>query len=92
MDGVQASVYMMTTVKVFELVCAVAFLSGKFVPLASVVIFPITLNILLFHTFLAPDGLFIAILYRYELHNSPIIINENILECSDAHYLVFGEI
>jgi putative oxidoreductase len=65
MDGIQASVYMMTTVKIFELTCAIAFLSGKFVPLACVVIFPIILNILLFHTFLAPDGLFIASLLMF---------------------------
>jgi uncharacterized membrane protein YphA (DoxX/SURF4 family) len=61
-DGIAASVYLMPTVKVFELLCALAFLSGRFVPLASVVIFPIILNILLFHAFLQPEGLPIAIL------------------------------
>ena len=62
MVGIEASVYLMTTVKIFELLCAVAFLSGRFVPLATVVIFPIILNILLFHAFLQPSGLPIAIL------------------------------
>jgi uncharacterized membrane protein YphA (DoxX/SURF4 family) len=62
MDGIAASVYMMTTIKVIELICAVAFLSGKFVPLATVVIFPITVNILLFHAFVAPEGLLVGIL------------------------------
>lgn len=62
MDGMTASVYMMTTIKVIELICAVAFLSGKFVPLATVVIFPITVNILLFHVFVEPEGLLVAIL------------------------------
>ncbi len=61
-DGIAASIYLMPTVKVFELLCAIAFLSGKFVPLATIVIFPITLNILLFHVFLQPEGLPIAIL------------------------------
>ncbi len=61
-DGIAASIYLMPTVKVFELLCAIAFLSGRFVPLATVIIFPITLNILLFHTFLEPSGLPIAIL------------------------------
>lgn len=61
-DGIAASIYLMPTVKVFELLCAIAFLSGKFVPLATTVIFPITLNILLFHVFLQPEGLPIAIL------------------------------
>ena len=62
MDGFAASGYLMTTVKLFELVCGIAFLIGIFVPLAAVVIFPITLNIFLFHLFLEPSGLPIAIL------------------------------
>ena len=62
MEGMAASGYLMTLVKLTELVCAIAFLSGFFVPLAAVVIFPITLNILMFHLFLAPEGLPVAIL------------------------------
>ena len=62
MDGMTASVYLMTTVKIVELICAVAFLSGRFVPLATVVLFPVNLNILLFHVFLEPSGLIMAIL------------------------------
>ena len=61
-EGIMASVYLMPTVKVFELLCALAFLSGRFVSLATVVIFPIILNILLFHAFLQPEGLPIAVL------------------------------
>lgn len=62
MDGINATGYMMTTIKVIELVCAAAFLSGRFVPLAAVVIFPININILLFHITLAPEGLLVAVL------------------------------
>jgi uncharacterized membrane protein YphA (DoxX/SURF4 family) len=62
MDGVNATGYMMTTIKVIELICAAAFLSGRFVPLAAVVIFPININILLFHVTIAPEGLLVAIL------------------------------
>lgn len=61
-DGLAASIYLMPTVKVFELLCAIAFLSGRFVPLATVVIFPIILNILLVHAFLDTSGLPIAVL------------------------------
>lgn len=61
-DGLAASVYLMPTVKVFELLCAILFLSGRFVALATVVIFPIILNILLVHAFLDTSGLPIAIL------------------------------
>jgi len=62
MEGIEASVYLMTTVKIIELLCAVAFLSGRYVPLGVVVIFPINVNILLFHVFLDPASLPIAIL------------------------------
>ena len=61
-DGIVASVYLMPTVKILELLCAIAFLSGRFVPLATIVIFPIILNILLFHAFLQPAQLPLAIL------------------------------
>ena len=59
-EGMDASRYLMPTVKVIELLCAIAFIIGRFVPLATVVIFPIVVNIFLFHTFLAPEGLPLA--------------------------------
>lgn len=62
MDGIAATGYLLTMLKIFELVCGAAFLLGRFVPLAAVVIFPIILNILMFHIFLEPSGLPIAIL------------------------------
>ena len=61
MDGFTATGYLMTTVKIVELLCGAAFLVGRFVPLATVAIFPITLNILMFHLFLDPSGLPMAI-------------------------------
>ena len=61
MDGVKASVYLLPLIKITELICAIAFISGRFVPLATVVLFPITLNILLYHIFLVPEGLVMAI-------------------------------
>lgn len=61
MTGMSASGYIMQVAKIFELVCAIALISGRFVPLAAVVIFPITLNVFLFHAFLMPEGLPVAI-------------------------------
>ena len=60
-DGMAASVYLMPLVKVIELLCGIAFIAGRFVPLAIVVIAPIVVNILLFHVFLGPEGLPVAI-------------------------------
>lgn len=62
MEGMAASGYLMTLVKITELICAIAFISGFFVPLAAVVIFPIIVNIFMFHLFLSPEGLPLAIL------------------------------
>jgi putative oxidoreductase len=61
MEGILASGYLLPLIKVTELLCAIAFLSGRFVALATVVIFPVTLNIFLDHLFLAPEGLPLAI-------------------------------
>lgn len=60
-EGILAAVYLLPMLKVIELICSLAFLSGRFVSLATVVIFPITVNILLFHLFLAPEGLPVAV-------------------------------
>jgi putative oxidoreductase len=57
MAGVMASGYLLTFIKVTELVCSILFLTGRFVTLATVVIFPITINILLSHIFVAPEGI-----------------------------------
>ena len=59
-DGLDASVYLMPTVKIIELLCGVAFVLGRYVPLATVLISPIIVNIVLFHSFLAPEGLPLA--------------------------------
>jgi putative oxidoreductase len=61
MDGIMATGYFMTLLKVTELVCGIAFVTGRFLPLATVMIFPITLNILFYHAFVAPEGLPVAI-------------------------------
>jgi len=60
-DGLNASGYIMPVVKAIELICGVLFLIGRFVPLATIVIFPIVVNIVLVHSFLAPEGLPVAV-------------------------------
>lgn len=60
--GLSATQYFFYLLKGTEIVCALLLLSGFFVPLALVVLAPIVLNIFLVHTFLMPDGLFVAII------------------------------
>ncbi len=61
MDGVNATGYLMTLIKVTELVCGLAFVTGFFVPLASVVIAPVIVNIFFFHLFVDRSGLAVAL-------------------------------
>ena len=61
MDGINATGYLMKLIKITELVCGIAFVSGYFVPLATVVIAPIIVNIFFFHAFVDSSGLPIAI-------------------------------
>src|SRR5262245_47370353 len=60
-EGMAASVYMFPLVKAIELLCGVAFLMGRFVPLALVLIAPVVVNITLVHAFLDPKGLPVAL-------------------------------
>lgn len=61
MDGINASGYLMPLIKITELLCGIAFVSGYFVPLATVVIAPIIVNIFFFHTFVDTSGLPVAV-------------------------------
>ncbi len=56
MEGMMATKYLLPFVKITELVCGLLLISGRFVPLATVMIFPVTINIFFFHIFVAPEG------------------------------------
>lgn len=56
-EGLAASGYFFTLLKITELVCGLLLLTGRFVPLAMVIISPVIINIVLTHAFLAPEGL-----------------------------------
>lgn len=57
MGGLAASGYFFPLLKGTEVFVGAALLSGLFVPLALVVLAPISLNIMAFHLFLASDGM-----------------------------------
>lgn len=54
--------YLIPFVKVVQVACGFLFLVNRFVPLATVVIAPVVVNIVLFHLFLDPTGIPVAIL------------------------------
>jgi uncharacterized membrane protein YphA (DoxX/SURF4 family) len=60
-EGLAASGYIFPLVKALELLCGIAFVSGFFVPLATVVIFPIVVNIFLFHALVDTTGVPVAV-------------------------------
>lgn len=55
-DGL-AVVNLMLYVKIIELLCGLAFITGRFVTLAATLILPVTFNIVLFHGVVAPSGI-----------------------------------
>ncbi len=54
-EWLAASGYFFTLLKVTEFVCAILLLTGRFVPLALVVLSPIIINIFMTHLFLDPN-------------------------------------
>ena len=57
MAGVMATVYLMPLIKITELVSGILLLIGRTAPLAALIIFPVTLNIFLYHLYLGPKEL-----------------------------------
>jgi putative oxidoreductase len=60
-EGLAASGYFFTLLKITELVCGVLLLIGRFVPLALVILSPIIINIFFVHLILDRSGLPVAI-------------------------------
>ena len=60
-EGLASVGYFFPLLKIVELLCGLAFVVGRYVPLATVVIAPIIVNIFFFHAFIDQTGLPIAI-------------------------------
>ncbi len=60
-DGLNASVYFLPLLKITELVCGIALVAGRYLPLALVILAPIIINILFVHIFLVRTGLPVTI-------------------------------
>jgi uncharacterized membrane protein YphA (DoxX/SURF4 family) len=60
--GMAATQYFFYLLKGTEIVCGLALLIGRFVPLALVILAPVVLNIFLIHAFMMPDGLLVALI------------------------------
>jgi len=62
MGALAATGYFMIVEKAVEVVAGFMILTGRFLPLGLILLAPISVNILLFHLFLDPGGLPVAIL------------------------------
>ena len=59
--GIMSVRYFIPLLKITELLCGVAFVLGRYVPLATVLIAPIIINIFFYHIFVDKTGLPVAI-------------------------------
>ena len=55
-DGLRAAGYFYPMQKVIQILGGVSFLINRYAPFSAVVLFPISLNVFLFHTVLVPSG------------------------------------
>ena len=55
-EGLKASGYFYPMIKTIQIVGGISLLINRYAPFSAVVLFPISLNVLLFHTILVPSG------------------------------------
>ena len=60
-EGLAVTGYFFILLKVTEFVCSILLLTGRFVPLALVILAPIIINIFMVHVFLDPSAVSLAI-------------------------------
>lgn len=60
--GLVKAAYFLPFMAAVQVICGVLLLSGTLIPLALLLLFPISLNIFLFHLALAPEGLGMAVI------------------------------
>ncbi len=61
-SGLKGVGYIYPMMKTIQVVCGLALLTNRFAPFAAVVVFPISLNVFLFHTILVPSGWYMGVL------------------------------
>lgn len=61
MGGLMAAPYFFPFLKIVEIIGGILLVLGVYGALASVILFPITLSIFLFHAFLAPEGMIMGV-------------------------------
>lgn len=61
-EGLMAAGYLYPMMKTIQIVCGLSLMLNRYAPFSAVVLFPISLNVFLFHTVLVPSGWFMGVL------------------------------
>src|SRR4051794_30682547 len=81
--GLQGAGYFYPMIKTIQVVCGISLLINRYAPFSAVVLFPISVNVLLFHTFLVPSGWLMGVFlvvpnlflgYAYRVYYRPMFI------------------
>ena len=84
-NGLMAAGYLYPMMKWIQIIGGISLLINRYAPFSAVVLFPISLNVFLFHTILAPSGWFMGVLllfpnlflgYAYRLHYSGLLVRK----------------
>lgn len=91
--ALMATGYMMPLIAIVEIVSGALLLSNRFVPLALVLVAPVTVNILLFHLVLdiasIPVGglaflMNLYLLFAYKKYYDPMLVSSSSLDSEDS--------
>ena len=61
-DGLMAAVYFYPMMKFIQIVGGISLLINRYAPFFAVALFPISVNVFLFHTILVPSGWYMGVL------------------------------
>jgi len=87
-SGLKAAGYFYPMQKIIQILGGISLLINRYAPFSAVVLFPISLNVLLFHTILAPSGWLMGVFlivpnlflgYAYRKYYRSMFIKEPVL-------------
>ena len=64
-DGLMATGYLYPMMKAIQIAGGISLMVNRYAPFSAVVLFPISLNVFLFHTILDPSGWFMGVLLLF---------------------------
>ena len=87
-NGLMAAIYLYPMMKTLQIIGGISLLINRYAPFSAVALFPISLNVFLFHTILVPSGWFMGVLllvpnlflgYAYRKYYSGMFIRKAVV-------------